>query len=102
MVGQQRVNGLELDHLEAADMRRWWLLVRSFLAEEALEKNPAFELVQSLWEVEWMAHEILRDPAGRSAAQHKDRILVELGRLEVLQGSNAILIYEVGCIYRRL
>jgi tetratricopeptide (TPR) repeat protein len=102
MLERQGLNGMELDYLEVADMRRWCLLVRSFVAEEALEKNPAFELVQSLWEVEWIAHEILRDPSARSAAQHKDRVLVELGRLEVLQGANAILIYEVGCIYRRL
>ena len=102
MLARLGPKGMDLDYLEVADMRRWCLVLRSFLADEPLEKNPAFELVQSLWEVEWIARELLRDPSERSTSQQKDRILVELGRLEVLQASNAILIYEVGCIYHQL
>lgn len=102
MLGRLGPDGMDLDYVEVADMRRWCLQVRSFLVDEPLEKNPAFELVQSLWEIEWIAREILKDPAGRSVPQQRERILVELGRLEVLEASNAILLYEVGCIYRRL
>jgi tetratricopeptide (TPR) repeat protein len=95
-------NGLILDSLEVADMRRWYVLGRALLAYQQIEASPSYDLFRSVWEVEWIVQEQLRDSAASPTPQQRERILVELGRLEVLQPSNAVLMYELGCIYRRL
>lgn len=94
--------GLSPDAADVAEMRRWYVLCRSFLAYQPIESNGLYEILRSLWEVEWRVHELATSPAQSEMPEQKETILAELAKLEVSQLSKPTLVYEIGCLYRRI